>query len=143
MEARERERERGGTGARFEAGGRMINASEPADMQQMRDAFASFLPSFVSKVEACTRVKGSADGHGITALPASKSISFPPLSLDPIDRSNPSNVFFRTRILIVHRSKICCSFGRGGNDKSLARVSNFVESILSPFFLFVFSFKDK
>lgn len=37
---------RGGTGVCFEAGGRMINASEPADMQQMRDAFVrSFLVS--------------------------------------------------------------------------------------------------
>lgn len=56
----------------------------------------SFLPSFVSKVEACTRVKGSADGHGITALPASKSIFLLFLSLPfllSIDRIGAMSFF--------------------------------------------------
>lgn len=122
----------------------------------------SFLPSFVSKVEACTRVKGSADGHGITALPASKSIFLLFLSL-PFDRSNRSNVLFpRTTLILVAQPSIetvARSAKRSReetirSDKSLtvarrvvslARGSNFarrVELVVSFFSFFRF-FKDK
>lgn len=121
----------------------------------------SFLPSFVSKVEACTRVKGSADGHGITALPASKSIFLLFLSL--------SLSFFRSieseqcpfsednshpRCSAIDRDGR--SFGKeiGGDDKigqefdggsTSCFVSNFarrVELVVSFFSFFRF-FKDK
>lgn len=82
LDGGERERERGGTGARFEAGGRMINASEPADMQQMRDAFVpSFLPSF----QKWKRVHALKDPPTATelrrCLPRNRSFSFSSLSL--------------------------------------------------------------
>lgn len=94
----------------FEAGGRMINASEPADIQQMRDpcSFVRFSCIVSSRVytlrTVCQRVKGSADGHEITTLPASWSeiylFSFPlsclSFSLSSIDchRLHPSNIIY-------------------------------------------------